>query len=65
MNKHDEKVKRMKEHLITHQADYQTVVSLFKTESDSIKHERYQKKTLMMKEIMKFKKEGVVGGEQT
>ncbi|WP_321383207.1 hypothetical protein [uncultured Enterococcus sp.] len=44
MNKFDEKAQRMKQHLSNHPADYQTVLSLFKAESDAIAYDRQQEK---------------------
>lgn len=56
MNKYDEKAKRMHLHLEKHPADYQTVISLFKAESDSIAFEQQRKRNLKKAEIAKYRK---------
>lgn len=56
MNKYDEKAIRMHQHLVKHPADYQTTISLFKAESDSIAYEMQRKRNLRKAEIAKYKK---------
>lgn len=56
MNKYDEKARRMHLHLEKHPADYQTVISLFKAESDSIAFEQQRKRNLKKAEIAKYRK---------
>ncbi|WP_086350255.1 hypothetical protein [Candidatus Enterococcus clewellii] len=63
MNKYDEKAKRMQAHLANHPTDYQTVISLFKAESDSIDYERQTKKNLMLREVSKYRKKGETDGK--
>lgn len=63
MNKFDEKVEKMKNHLVEHTTDYQTVISLFKAESDSIAYEQRKEKQLKKKELAKYMKAGERDGE--
>ncbi|MEI5994031.1 hypothetical protein [Candidatus Enterococcus mansonii] len=63
MNKHDEKAQKMKNHLLNHPTDYQTVISLFKTESDSIAYEERKRKNQLLSEIAKYKKAGEKNGK--
>ncbi|MBL1226531.1 hypothetical protein [Enterococcus sp. BWR-S5] len=63
MNKFDEKAQRMKQHLSNHPADYQTVLSLFKAESDAIAYDRQQEKNLLLRELAKHMKAGGNNGE--
>lgn len=64
MNKYEDKINRMEAHLLDHQSDYQTVISLFKVRSDSIQSQKQHQKNMMMKEISKYKKAGVNRGKQ-
>jgi len=63
MNKYDEQAEKMKRHLLSHPKDYQTVISLFKAESDSIMYEEKKRKQLMSREIAKYKKAEEVNGK--
>lgn len=56
MNKYDEKSNRMRQHLISHPTDYQTVVSLFVAESNSIAYEKEKQQFEKQKEIAKHSK---------
>ncbi|EOL50652.1 hypothetical protein [Enterococcus caccae] len=58
MNKYEQQAQKMKNHLQQHPKDYQTVISLFKVESDSIMYEQQKSKHLMLKEIAKYQKKG-------
>lgn len=59
MNKYNEKLKRMSNHLVNHPNDYQTVISILKAKSNSYAYEKKQKTNFMRKEIAKYKKEGL------
>ncbi|MBO0441656.1 hypothetical protein [Candidatus Enterococcus ikei] len=63
MNKHDEQAQKMQKHLLNHPKDYQTVISLFKAESDSIAYEQQKSKNSMLREIAKHKKAGDENGK--
>ncbi|MGL4695170.1 hypothetical protein [Enterococcus larvae] len=56
MNKYDEKAMRMYQHLKRHPADYQTVVSAFKAESDSIAFEHHRKRSKKKAAAAKYMK---------
>ncbi|MEI5990391.1 hypothetical protein [Enterococcus crotali] len=58
MNKYEQQAQKMKNHLQHHPKDYQTVISLFKVESDSILYEQQKSKYLMLREIAKYQKAG-------
>lgn len=58
MNKYEQQAEKMKNHIQQHPKDYQTVISLFKVESDSILYEQQKSKHLMLKEIAKYQKKG-------
>lgn len=57
MNKYEDKCKRMYKHLENHPHDYQTVISLFKAESDAIMWDRKQKRIKMIREVAKYRRE--------
>lgn len=63
MNKFEEKSQRMQQHLINHPEDYQTVLSLFKANSDAIAYERQQRKNVLLKELAKYMKVGETDGK--
>lgn len=63
MNKYEEKAQRMQQHLQNHPEDYQTVLSLFKAESDAIAYERQLKKNKLLKELAKYMKAGEANGK--
>lgn len=54
MNKSEQRAQKLKHHLQQHPKDYQSVISLFKIESDAIIYEQQQKKQLMMKKIANY-----------
>lgn len=56
MNKSEIKAKKIRQHLESHPNDYQSVVSLFKTESDAISYEIKKKENQHKKEISKYMK---------
>ncbi|EOH96722.1 hypothetical protein UAW_01887 [Enterococcus haemoperoxidus ATCC BAA-382] len=56
MNKYEQQAQKMKSHLQQHPKDYQTVISLFKVESDSIFYEQQKSKHLMLREIAKYQR---------
>ena len=58
MNKFDEKAQKMKNHLRKHPQDYQTVISLFKVESQAVLHERHTKEMKMRQRIAQYRKAG-------
>lgn len=56
MNKSEIKAKRIRQHLESHPNDYQSVVSLFKTESDAISYSIKKKENERRKEISQYMK---------
>lgn len=56
MNKYDEKAERMRKHLRTHPKDWQTVVSLFKTESKSVDYEKWQRTIEKQKVVAEYRR---------
>lgn len=63
MNKYDEQAQKLKDHLQNHSKDYQSLISFFKVESDSIVYEEKKNKSLMMREIAKYKRDGEINGK--
>lgn len=57
MNKYDEKKIRIQNHLISHPKDYQSVISLFKANNDSIQYERYKASQKRKALIAKFRRD--------
>ncbi|MBL1227960.1 hypothetical protein IW492_01790 [Enterococcus sp. BWB1-3] len=63
MNRYEEKAGKMKDHLTAHPKDYQTVIQLFKMESEAIAYEQRQKQLLMQREIARYRKAGETNGK--
>jgi len=57
MNKYDVRAEKIRQHLHSHPHDYQSVVSLFKTESDAIAYEKRQKLNTQKALIAKYRRE--------
>lgn len=57
MTIYEEKVMRMREHLKSHPADYQTRISLLKNESDIYMAAINHKRNMGLKKIAQYRKE--------
>lgn len=58
MNKHEERLKNLANHVAQHPSDYQSAISLLKLQSDQIAYEIKQKQ-IATRKIIEGYKEGV------
>ena len=63
MNNYEKKIQKMTQHLQEHPTDYQTVISLFKIESEAIVYEQKKSKAAVLKAIASYRKVGEQHGK--
>lgn len=63
MNKYEERLEKLANHVASHPSDYQSAISLLKLQSNQIDYEIKQKQIATMKMIEGYKEEAKKNGE--